>query len=62
MLRALQFNISVPTPYVFLNRFLKEAQADKQVCKPHVIHVYKVLPTPKSLPIQTLALACMRLG
>ena len=51
MLRALQFNISVPTPYVFLNRFLKAAQADKQVCKPHVIHVYKVFPTPKSLPI-----------
>lgn len=31
MLRALQFNISVPTPYVFLNRFLKAAQADKQL-------------------------------
>jgi cyclin B len=31
MLRTLQFNISVPTPYVFLNRFLKAAQADKQL-------------------------------
>lgn len=31
MLSALQYNISVPTPYVFLNRFLKAAQADKQL-------------------------------
>lgn len=31
MLSALEFNISVPTPYVFLNRFLKAAQADKQL-------------------------------
>ena len=43
MLRTLQFNISVPTPYVFLNRFLKAYQADKHVCNFHLIIVYKAL-------------------
>ena len=42
MLRVLQFNMSVPTPYVFLNRYYKAAQADEHVCKPHLIHVYMV--------------------
>lgn len=31
MLRVLEFRISVPTPYVFLNRFLKAAEADARV-------------------------------
>ncbi|XP_057966323.1 G2/mitotic-specific cyclin-2-like [Malania oleifera] len=31
MLRKLQFNMSVPTPYVFLTRFLKAAQSDKKL-------------------------------
>ena len=31
MLNCLQFNMSVPTPFVFLQRFLKAAQADKKV-------------------------------
>ena len=31
MLRTLQFNVSVPTAYVFLNRFLNASQADKDV-------------------------------
>lgn len=31
MLNTLQFNMSVPTPYVFIQRFLKAAQSDKKV-------------------------------
>ncbi|KAK6939082.1 Cyclin, C-terminal domain [Dillenia turbinata] len=31
MVNALQFNMSVPTPYVFMRRFLKAAQSDKQL-------------------------------
>ncbi|XP_022977296.1 G2/mitotic-specific cyclin-2-like isoform X1 [Cucurbita maxima] len=31
MLNCLQFNMSVPTPFVFLQRFLKAAQADKKL-------------------------------
>ncbi|CAN6563468.1 unnamed protein product [Malus baccata var. baccata] len=31
MLNTLQFNMSVPTPYVFMNRFLKAAQSDKKI-------------------------------
>jgi cyclin B len=31
MLRVLEFRISVPTPFVFLNRFLKAAEADARV-------------------------------
>lgn len=31
MLNTLQFNMSVPTPYVFIRRFLKAAQSDKKV-------------------------------
>ncbi|MED6204035.1 G2/mitotic-specific cyclin-2 [Stylosanthes scabra] len=31
MLTTLQFNISVPTAYVFMRRFLKAAQADKKL-------------------------------
>ncbi|KAM7260308.1 hypothetical protein ACFE04_016049 [Oxalis oulophora] len=31
MLNTLQFNMSVPTPYVFMQRFLKAAQADKKL-------------------------------
>ncbi|KAH9662427.1 Cyclin-B2-2 [Citrus sinensis] len=30
MLNTLQFNMSVPTPYVFIQRFLKAAQSDKK--------------------------------
>lgn len=32
MVNTLQFNMSVPTPYVFMRRFLKAAQSDKKVC------------------------------
>ena len=31
LLNTLQFNMSVPTPYVFMRRFLKAAQSDKKV-------------------------------
>ncbi|KAL6551982.1 hypothetical protein OROGR_008136 [Orobanche gracilis] len=31
MLNTLQFNMSVPTPYVFMRRFLKAAQSDKKL-------------------------------
>lgn len=31
MLNSLQFNMSVPTPYVFMRRFLKAAQSDRKV-------------------------------
>ncbi|KAH9710674.1 cyclin-B2-3 [Citrus sinensis] len=31
MLNTLQFNMSVPTPYVFIQRFLKAAQSDKEL-------------------------------
>lgn len=31
MVNKLQFNLSVPTPYVFLKRFLKTAQGDDKV-------------------------------
>lgn len=31
MLNVLKFNMSVPTPYVFLRRFLKAAQSDKKL-------------------------------
>ncbi|XP_051123489.1 G2/mitotic-specific cyclin-2-like isoform X1 [Andrographis paniculata] len=31
MVNTLQFNMSVPTPYVFMRRFLKAAQCDKEV-------------------------------
>ena len=32
MVNTLQFNMSVPTPYVFMRRFLKAADSDKKVC------------------------------
>uniref|UniRef100_A0A7C9EZS4 Uncharacterized protein n=1 Tax=Opuntia streptacantha TaxID=393608 RepID=A0A7C9EZS4_OPUST len=31
MVNALQFNLSFPTPYVFMRRFLKAAEADKKL-------------------------------
>jgi hypothetical protein len=31
MVKTLQFNMSVPTPYVFMKRFLQAAQSDRQV-------------------------------
>lgn len=31
MVNTLQFNMSVPTAYVFMKRFLKAAQADRKV-------------------------------
>lgn len=33
VVNTLQFNMSVPTPYVFMRRFLKAAQSDKKVYK-----------------------------
>lgn len=32
MVNKLQFNLSVPTAYVFMKRFLKAAQSDTKVC------------------------------
>ena len=34
MVNTLQFKLSVPTPYVFMRRFLKTAQSDKKVNSP----------------------------
>lgn len=31
MVNILQFKLSVPTPYVFMTRFLKAAHSDKKV-------------------------------
>lgn len=31
MVNTLQFNLSVPTPYVFMRRFLKAAESEKEV-------------------------------
>lgn len=31
MVNTLEFNMSVPTPYVFLMRYLKAAQSDRKV-------------------------------
>ncbi|KAL0392279.1 UNVERIFIED_CONTAM: Cyclin-B2-3 [Sesamum radiatum] len=31
MIKTLQFNLSLPTPYVFMRRFLKAAQSDKRL-------------------------------
>lgn len=31
ILKTLEYNMSVPTPYVFMRRFLKAADSDKQV-------------------------------
>lgn len=39
MVNTLQFNMSVPTPYVFMRRFLKASQSDKKVCR-HIILEY----------------------
>lgn len=33
MVNTLQFNMSVPTSYVFMMRFLKAAQSDKKVVR-----------------------------
>uniref|UniRef100_A0A0D9W887 Cyclin N-terminal domain-containing protein n=1 Tax=Leersia perrieri TaxID=77586 RepID=A0A0D9W887_9ORYZ len=38
ILNTLQFNMSVPTPYVFMRRFLKAAQSDKQVIYPNLLN------------------------
>lgn len=35
MINTLQFNVSVPTPYVFMRRFLKAAESDKKV---YILH------------------------
>lgn len=32
MINTLQFNLSSPTPYVFMRRFLKAAQSNRKVC------------------------------
>uniref|UniRef100_A0A0E0PCN9 Cyclin-like domain-containing protein n=1 Tax=Oryza rufipogon TaxID=4529 RepID=A0A0E0PCN9_ORYRU len=37
ILNTLQFNMSVPTPYVFMRRFLKAAQSDKQFSQHNVL-------------------------
>jgi hypothetical protein len=33
MVNTLQFDFSVPTPYVFMRRFLRAAKSDKKVNK-----------------------------
>lgn len=33
MVNVLQFNLSTPTSYVFMKRFLKAAQSDKRVSR-----------------------------
>lgn len=42
MLNALRFNMSIPTPFVFVRRFLKAAESDKKV-------LYLPLPLSSSL-------------
>jgi len=40
MVNTLQFNMSVPTAYVFVKRFLKAAQADRKVSISHISAKY----------------------
>jgi hypothetical protein len=35
IVNTLQFDMSVPTPYCFMRRFLKAAQSDKKVGQKH---------------------------
>ncbi|KAI4350221.1 hypothetical protein L6164_004694 [Bauhinia variegata] len=55
MLNTLQFNMSAPTPYVFMRRFLKAAQSDKKLSllSSYMIELclveYKMLKFPPSL-------------
>lgn len=55
LLNTLQFNMSVPTPYVFMRRFLKAAQSDKklELLAFYIIELclveYKMLKFPPSL-------------
>lgn len=42
VVNTLQFNMSVPTPYVFMRRFLKAAQSDKKVCKTCLRLLYRM--------------------
>lgn len=41
MINTLQFNLSVPTPYVFMRRFLKAAQSDREVKKDRMMKPHK---------------------
>lgn len=43
MLNTLQFNMSVPTPYVFMRRFLKAAQSDRKVSSDRVLGIFDIL-------------------
>lgn len=45
MLNTLQFNMSVPTPYVFMRRFLKAAQSDKKVDPHYINNLYMFIKT-----------------
>lgn len=52
MLRKLSFRLNLPTPYVFMLRFLKAAQSDKKVNN----DAFKYYPSsiiviPPSIPI-----------
>ena len=38
MVNTLQFNMTVPTVYAFMRRFLKAAQSDKKVCQTSLLH------------------------
>jgi len=40
ILNTLQFNMSVPTPYVFMRRFLKAADSDKQVKCNYILIIF----------------------
>ena len=42
MVKTLQFNMSVPTPYVFMKRFLQATQSDKQVLYYYTLRVFKI--------------------
>lgn len=39
MINTLQFNLSLPTPYVFMRRFLKAAESEKKVCRFLAVHM-----------------------
>nr|KAJ0223396.1 hypothetical protein LSAT_V11C200052330 [Lactuca sativa] len=43
MVNTLQFNLSVPTPYVFTKRFLKAAQSQKEVCFFYLSIFFRIL-------------------
>lgn len=49
MVNTLHFNMSVPTPYVFMRRFLKAAQSDKKVHNEFMFVEFELHYRPLSL-------------